>query len=446
MNEMITPATYIMAFDLGTTKIVGTVAQRHNDGSLTILAHQEEATKMNTIKKGEIFNVTDTEFVISKMVTMLRNVTKLNLTKAYISVGGRNLVCAGNTSKRALGNNEIVDQQLLDTLLEENYRLQKPEYKIIQVLPQEYLIDDETIDNPCGISCLQLEGRYKIIYIKNSIIDTINKINQTLKEKNNVELIGLLPAPIVIANALLSEDEKDLGCMVIDFGGGTTSFSIFKNNYMRMCGVIPIGAKNITNDIRELNLTENHAEKLKIQFGNALSSTEIPDRRIIISKASAEQEEKSVQSAILSQIIEARVTEIIGFIVNTFKTSAYLRQLGAGIVITGGGAKLKNIKPLLELLTGASVRIGVNKLNQVDESITVDFKDVSKSHIIGLLVLGTENCVSDEIANKKEKTKKVEKKDKAKPFATIFGGIGTLVDKTQDKLSGLFTDTSDKIE
>ena len=435
---MNTSTPYILAFDLGTTKIIGAVAQKTTEGKLSIVAYEEEETKPTTIKQGAIFNVADTAFIINSIVTKLRNKTKLNLTKAYIGIGGRYLRCKENTTKRTLGYNEIVEQNLLDKLYQENFKLQSTEFDILDVITQEYLVDDEWVADPAGIACTQLEGRYKIIYTKSEINPGINKVKELLAEKSQLEIISTFSSPIATANGLISDDEKELGCMIIDFGGSTTSYSVFTKNYLREIGVIPLGAKTITNDIRELNLTEPQAEKLKQKLGNAMATLEVPDKRIIIAKAAHEQEEKSIQSTFLAQIIEARASEILNFIITPLKQKGYMKQLGAGIIITGGGAQLKNMRALVQSLSGVDVRTTVGVHLLTEDSISDDFKKPSYSQIIGLLSMGTENCVSETIEEKFIPSKKTKKTGK-----NLFVRFA---DSASQRLTDLFTDNSDTIQ
>ncbi len=436
---MNTSTPYILAFDLGTTKIIGAVAQRTTEGKLRIVAYEEEETKPTTIKQGAIFNVADTAFIINSIVTKLRNKTELNLTKAYIGVGGRYLRCKDNRTKRTLGENEIVGQDLLDKLHKENYKLQSTECDILDVITQEYLVDDEWVSDPAGIACTQLEGRYKIIFTKGEINAGLNKVKELLKEKSQLDIIGIFPSPIATANGLISEDEKDLGCMIIDFGASTTTFSVFTKLYLRELGVIPLGGKTITNDIRDLNLTDHQAERLKQKLGNAMASLEIPDKRIIIAKAGYEQEEKSIQSSFLAQIIESRATEILGFIIDPIKQKGYLKQLGAGIIITGGGSQLTNMRSLVQSLTGVDVRSSIGTGKLVEESIPSDFKKATYSHIIGLLSMGTEDCTSEAIEKMIPVAKPVKK---SKPSRNL---ISNMIEKTSAKLTGLFSDDSDTL-
>jgi cell division protein FtsA len=437
-NTMNTTTPYILAFDLGTTKIIGAVAQKTTEGKLTIVAYEEEETKPTTIKQGAIFNVADTAFIISSIVTKLRNKTKLNLSKAYIGIGGRYLRCRENTTKRTLGINEIVEESLLEKLYNENFKLKSTEFDILDVITQEYLVDDEWVADPAGIACAQIEGRYKIIYTRSEINTGVNKVKELLKEKSHLEIIGTFPSPVATSHGLMSEDEKDLGCMIIDFGGSTTSYSVFTKNYLREIGVIPFGAKTITNDIRELNVTEQQAEKLKQKLGNAMAALEVPDKKIIIAKAAYEQEEKSIQSTFLAQIIEARASEILNLIIAPLKQKGYLKQLGAGIIITGGGAQLKNMRSLVQSLSGVDVRTSAGTHLLTEDSITDDLRKPSYSQVIGLLSMGTENCVSDKIEEIIAPVKTVKKTGKNLLFR--------VVDKASQGLSGLFDDNSDKID
>ncbi len=436
---------YILAFDLGSTKIIGAVAQKTEEGLLNIIAYEEEATKENAIKKGTIFNISDTAFHINSIVTKLRNKSKLNLTKAYVGLGGEFLQCTYNITKRILGTDEIVTDSLIETLYQENFKLHSPKFEILDVITQEFLVDDELISNPVGIDCTCLEGRYKIIHTKSLTIQSFEKVRTIIKEKSNIEIIGTLTAPIATANGLITSDEKELGCMVIDFGGGTTSYSLFTKGYLREAGIIPLGGKTVTNDIRELNLLESQAEKLKKKLGSALACLEVPDKKIIIARAENQNEEKSVQSSFLAEIIEARVTEIVNFFLTPLQQKGYFRQLGAGIVITGGGSQLNKINELMRSLTGLDVRNSIGNHLLDKETMPEAFMNPAYSQIVGLLSMGTENCITEEkLIQKEEKGKKVKQQatsEKTGFKSRIYG----LVDGTTKRLVTLFDDKEESI-
>jgi cell division protein FtsA len=251
---------------------------------------------------------------------------------------------------------EEIAQKDIDSLIDDMFRLvMQPGEEIIHVLPQEYIIDSEQgIKNPIGMSGIRLEANFHIITGQTAAAKNIYKCVQ----KAGLEVSELTLEPLASAEAVLSDEEKEAGVVLVDIGGGTTDVAIFQDGIIRHTAVIPFGGNVITEDIKEgCTIIKSQAELLKIKFGSALAS-ENQENEIVSIPGLRGRQHKEISVKNLSAIIQARMEEIVEHVFYEIKNSGYEKKLIAGIVITGGGAQLKHVTQLVEYITGMDSRIG----------------------------------------------------------------------------------------
>jgi cell division protein FtsA len=260
---------------------------------------------------------------------------------------------------------------------------QQPGYEIIHVLPQEYIVDSEVgIKDPIGMSGIRLEANFHIITGHVTAANNIYKCVQ----KAGLTASDLILEPLASAEAVLSEEEKEAGVVLVDIGGGTTDIAIFQDGIIRHTAVIPFGGNIITEDIKEgCTVLRQQAELLKIRFGSALAS-ETLENEIVSIPGLRGREPKEISVRNLASIIQARIEEIIELVHYEIKASGFEKKLIAGIVLTGGGSQLRNLRPLVEYLTGMDVRIGTpnEHLAKGDN----DIKSPMYATGIGLVLMG----------------------------------------------------------
>lgn len=251
---------------------------------------------------------------------------------------------------------EEISQKDIDALIDDMFKLvMLPGEEIIHVLPQEYIIDNEQgIKNPIGMSGIRLEANFHIITGQIAAARNIYKC----VHKASLEVSELTLEPLASADAVLSDEEKEAGVVLVDIGGGTTDVAIFQDGIIRHTAVIPFGGNVITEDIKEgCTIIKSQAELLKIKFGSALAS-ENQENEIVSIPGLRGRAHKEISVRNLSAIIQARMEEIIEHVYYEIKNSGYEKKLIAGIVITGGGAQLKHVTQLVEYITGMDTRVG----------------------------------------------------------------------------------------
>jgi cell division protein FtsA len=230
-----------------------------------------------------------------------------------------------------------------------------PGEEIVTVIPQEYIVDNEAdIKDPIGMGGVRLEANFHII---------TGQVNNVKNIKRCVDRAGLnvkeiILEPIASAEAVLSDEEKEAGVVLVDIGGGTTDVAIFQDGLIRHTAVIPFGGNVITDDIKEgCRIMQRHAESLKVKFGSALAS-ESKENEVVCIPGLRGRDPKEITLKNLASIIQARMEEIIELVNFEIINSGYSKKIIGGIVVTGGGAQLKHLTQLFEYMTGMDTRIG----------------------------------------------------------------------------------------
>ena len=268
---------------------------------------------------------------------------------------------------------------------DENLEIPLIDMDILDVAPQEFKIDNFLPDTPVGVLGNHIEGRFLNIVARASIKNNLERCFEQAK----IKIADLLIAPLVTANAVLSESERRSGCALVDFGADTTTISVYKGNILRFMTVLPLGGNCITRDITSLRIEEEEAESLKITYADATYEEEGEEK----ATCQLEDEERTIELGMLNDIIGARVEEIIDNVWNQIQLSGYDDKLLAGIIITGGTANLKNLDEVLRKRTKIDkVRIARNIRNTIYADGDLIKKDGTQNTLFGLLFEGKENC------------------------------------------------------
>jgi len=345
----------VVGLDIGTTKIAVIVGRRNEFGKIEILG-MGRADSVG-VARGVVLNIDQTVQSIKAAVVEAESKSGVNIKVVNVGIAGQHIKSHQHRGikTRANADSEISPKDV-DALIDDMFKLvMLPGEEIIHVLPQEYIIDNEQgIKNPIGMAGIRLEANFHIITGQIAAIKNIYKCVQ----KAGLEIADLTLEPLASADAVLSDEEKEAGVVLVDIGGGTTDVAIFQDGIIRHTAVIPFGGNVITEDIKEgCSIIKNQAELLKIKFGSALAS-ENQENEIVSIPGLRGRPHKEISIKNLSHIIQARMDEIIEHVYYEIKNSGYEKKLIAGIVVTGGGAQLKHITQSIEYVTGMDTRIG----------------------------------------------------------------------------------------
>jgi len=383
---MNTNGEIVVALDIGTTKICAIAGRKDQHGKLEILGMGRVDSE--GVLRGVVSNIEKTVKGISDAVAEAEKRANLDIEVVHVGIAGQHIKSLQHRGILTRQNShDEISQQDIDDLIADMYKLVLPPGdKILHVIPQEYIVDNEQgIVEPIGMSGIRLEANFHIITGQITATKNIYKC----VERANLEMSSLMLEPIASAAAVLSREEMEAGVALVDIGGGTTDLAIFHEGIIRHTAVIPFGGNVITKDIKEgCNVMQTQAEKLKQKFGSALAS-EVTENRIITIQGLVGRSPKEISERNLAKIIQARVEEIFDHVYWEIRRSGYERRLPAGIVLTGGGALLSNICDLVEFHTSLSARIGT-PIDQLAHGYDKEIVSPIYSTAVGLVLKGFE--------------------------------------------------------
>ena len=274
--------------------------------------------------------------------------------------------------------------------METNRTMEYPDQKILDVAEQEYLVDSQLQLDPVGIRAARLEGNYLNILERKSFFQNLNKCF----ESAGIKVVEMYLSPLALANAILTEAEKRSGCAMVDLGADTTTVAVFSKNVLRHLAVIPLGSNNITKDIASLQMEESDAEKMKLKYASAYTDNNDIDDTL---KYSIDQD-RQVESRKFIDIVEGRLEEIILNVREQIPTEYYDKLLG-GIILTGGGANMKNIEKAFAMHTRIdkirTAKFVTMTINSTHDAIKNPNGMMNTA--LGLLAKGYINCAGSEI-------------------------------------------------
>ncbi|MDR3652427.1 MAG: cell division protein FtsA [Paludibacter sp.] len=342
----------LIAIDFGSTRISAMAAEVLESGELKIFS--EESKISDDVRWGIVEKPSGASFKVNELLKLLKNSAKIpDISNVSVSVGAKSMKQISVSISRFVGKPNIVTENLLSEMMEECERkLQLPETTIFDVIPVSYLLDGKRLDEPVGQTANQISANYHVI-LGNSIIKS--ELERCF-DRTGIMLEYSPLAAEAISIVVTEEQEREIGCALINFGATTTTLAVYHDGILQNLLVIPLGAKNITKDIQELGINEANAERLKCLKGSALES--MVNEPMYIQIASVEEGEPPVKisTKFLATIIEARLDEIMQPIFDVISKLTF--NLEAGIVITGGGSKLKNIIEFIAEKTGIYARFG----------------------------------------------------------------------------------------
>ena len=345
----------LVALDIGTSKVLCLVADIDDKGELRIIGIGNEPC--SGLNKGIISEIDATVSSVRRAKEKASSMSSCNIASVTTGIAGSHIQSYNGNGAVNILNDEVTEEDK-EQVLNNAQNIQIPkDQEILHVIEQYYTIDGQSgIREPLGMAGGRLEANVHIITTSSTAKRNLTKcINNSLLEIDDYVL-----QPVASSRAVLSKEERDLGVCLIDIGCGTTDVAIFTEGTIKHTAVIPIGSQMITNDIRIILCTSlEAAEEIKIQYG-CVSSNQDMDLKIPVPSVS-DKPETQTNKTILSQIISARVDEIFKAIQNEINNSGYSTKIRAGLVFTGGGAKLEGLDSYAENHFQTPSRIGSPK-------------------------------------------------------------------------------------
>jgi cell division protein FtsA len=346
---------YVAAIDIGTTKIVSIVGKKNPNGKIEILGLSKAPS--NGVKRGVVLNIEETVSAIESTVADVQQRSGIVFTDVFVGIAGQHIK---SMKSRGYINRDSIDDEIdkddVFNLTQDMHKIPiEIGEEIIHVIPQNFIVDNETgVKNPIGMCGRRLEANFHIVIGQVASAKNIEKCIR----KSGLKVKDLILEPLASSDAVLTDDEKEAGVVLVDIGGGTTDVAVYYDNIIRHTAVIPFGGNVVTRDIKEgCSILQRYAEQLKVQYGSALGDI-APEDKVVSVPGISGRDPKEISFKSLAYIIQSRMEEIIDAVNFEIQSSGYADKISAGVVITGGGAMLKHLPQLVRFKTAMDVRIG----------------------------------------------------------------------------------------
>jgi cell division protein FtsA len=376
----------IVGLDVGTTKTCAVVAEMTDAGIdiIGIGSHPSEG-----LRKGVVVNIENTVDAIKKAVDEAEHMSGCEISSVHVGIAGGHIKGQNSLGIVAVKGREV-DEDDVRRAIEASKAIAIPlDREILHTLPQNYVVDDQNgIRDPIGMSGVRLEAKVHIVTGASASVQNIVKsVNRV-----GLDIDDIVLEQLASSEAVLSADEKDLGVVLLDIGGGTTDIAVFSDGSIKHTAVIPVGGNFITSDIATgLRTPLTEAEKIKIKYGCAFSPM-IPKNEIIEVPSVGGREPREVTRQILGRIIEPRTEEILNMSYKEVVKSGYEEILAAGVVLTGGTSIMAGVTELAEHVFNMPVRrgfpAGIGGLTDVVNSPMY-------ATGVGLVIYGSKNVSKD---------------------------------------------------
>lgn len=343
---------FLVGLDIGTTKICAIVGQLTETGIDIIGIGTRPSTGL---RKGAVINIDSTVEGIQRAIEEAELMAGCEIGSAFVGVAG-NHVRSFNSSGVVSVKNREVDANDVERVIDAAKAIAIPaDRQVIHLIPQDYIIDGQDgVKEPIGMNGVRLEGKIHIITASTSSTQNLIKC----ANRAGINVSELVLEPIASAEAVLSEDEKELGVAVVDIGGGTSDICIFVAGALVHTGVINIGGNHITNDIAVgLRTPQTEAEKIKVRHGSCMKDLVAPEETIEVPGVGGRQP-RIVSRKLLAEIIEPRAEEMFQLIKAELEKTGYTELIGSGVVLTGGCSLLEGMPELAEMVFDMPVKRG----------------------------------------------------------------------------------------
>jgi len=349
---MAKPGDIIVGLDIGTTKVCAIVGEVGGEG-VDVTGVGEARSK--GLRKGVVVNIESTVASIREAVERAGNMAGVEIATVYAGIAGSHVQGFNSHGIVSITNHEVTQDDVIRVLEQARHVSLPLDRQVLHALPQDYIVDHQDgVREPVGMSGMRLESRVHLVTAATASINNVIKC----AERCGLHVSELVLEPLASAEAVLTEDEKEIGVALVDIGGGTTDVVIYVDGSLVHTSVIPLGGLNLTADIATgLRAPIGEAERIKIRHGCALSAMVDATESIEVSSVGG-RGARSIPRNVLVGIIEPRVDEIFQLVRRVLVESGYIELLGAGVVLCGGATLLEGTAELAEGVLGLPVRRG----------------------------------------------------------------------------------------
>src|SRR5260221_2266547 len=347
--------TVLVSIDVGTTKVCVLIGEVSRTGGIDVIGFGQAPS--DGLRKGVVIDIDRTVQSVTSAVEAAERLSGFKVRSAFVGISGNHISSQNSRGMVAVsGHNRDVAREDTVRAIDAARAVAIPNTReILHVIPRGYVVDgQEGVRDPIGMSAVRLEVETHIVTASQSGVQNLTKCVQ----RAGVEIDELVPAPLATAEAVLTDEDRELGVALLDIGGDTTDLAVFHDGSIAHAATIPMGGKSITSDLGiVLRVTPEVAESLKLRHGNALPGDVDPDEVVQITSI-GEEGAHGVTRRTVSQIIEARLNEVFEAVQSEIAAAGATNRLQAGVVLTGGGSMLAGINRAARDQLGSSARVG----------------------------------------------------------------------------------------
>ncbi len=380
----------IVGLDIGTSNVKAVVGELLDDETLSMVGVGSYASK--GMDKGGVNDLNMVVRSVKNAVNEMELMADCNVSSVFMSISGRHVKCQNESGMVPINNQEVTQEDVDNVVHAARSVPIAAERRLLHVLPQEYTIDvQEGIKNPIGMSGVRMEAQAHIITCADDMAKNLVKC----VERCDLVADQLIFSALASSYAVVTDDEKELGVCVVDIGGGTIDVVIFTDGAIRHTAVIPAAGNQITSDIAKIFRTPiSHAEEIKINYACALKDMVSMEENIEVHSVGG-RPSRAMSRHTLAEVIEPRYQELFELVQDEIRSSGFEEQIAAGIVLTGGTAKMEGAVEFAEEIFQMPVRVGVPiAMKGLSEYV----EDAKFATAVGLLQYGKEHVLSQESA------------------------------------------------
>lgn len=343
----------IVSLDVGTSKVTALIGEVSPDGELSVIG--VGATASRGMDKGGVNDLNLVVQSIQRAINEAELMADCRASAVYLNISGRHIGCQNENGMVPINDVEVTQDDVESVIHAAKSVPIAQERRILHVLPQEFVIDSqESIKSPVGMSGVRMESRVHIITCANDMAKNIVKA----VERCDLTVEELVFSALASSNAVLTDDEKELGVALVDMGGGTIDISIFSGGVLRHTAVIPVAGNQVTNDIAKIFRTPlGHAEEIKVQYACALRQMVSMEDTIEVPSVGG-RPSRIMSRHTLAEVVEPRYQELFELIRDEIEKSGLDEQIAAGVVLTGGTSKMEGAVEFAEEIFQMPVRLG----------------------------------------------------------------------------------------
>ena len=381
MKSKKTDSSLVVGLDVGTSKVIAIVGEVQADGSVEVIGIGSHPSR--GLRRGVIVDMTSTEQAIQRAVEEAELMAGCEVHSVFAGISGNHIRSLNSDGTVAIKDKEVSEGDVERVLDAARAVPVAADQKILHVLPQEYVIDNQDgIRQPIGMAGVRLEAHVHVVTAALSATQNITKC----VARCGLVIDELIMQPLAASYAVLTDDEKDLGVCLIDIGAGTTDIAVFTDGAIRHTACIPIAGDQVTNDIAvALRTPTQHAEDIKIKYACALEHLPRQDETIQVPGV-GDRTSRRLARQTLAQVVEARYRELFSLVLAELRRSGLESMVAAGMVMTGGASRIEGAEELAEEIFHMPVRLatpqGVTGLADVVSS-------AAHATGVGLLLYGS---------------------------------------------------------